>query len=76
MSHEDRSEISFIIMEAKEHAQFLDSWRVSQVKGECNSITHDLAHLARRSVDSAVWLCCALACVADQIASDCNSIHA
>ncbi|OEL33915.1 hypothetical protein BAE44_0005066 [Dichanthelium oligosanthes] len=39
-----------------------DSWSIIQVKRECNSIAHDLAHLARCNADSAVWLGRAPAC--------------
>jgi hypothetical protein len=54
VSKEDRSEISFIIAEAKEHAHMMVKWRVTQAKRECNAIAHNLAHLARRSSDSEV----------------------
>jgi ribonuclease HI len=53
-SNVDRSEISFIIAEARERAQLLVNWRVAQVKRECNAIAHELAHLARRSFVSSV----------------------
>lgn len=73
---EDQSEISFIISTAKEHVQMLVGWRVIQVKRECNSIAHDLAHLARCYSDSAFWLRSAPACVTEQVTKDCNSIYA
>jgi ribonuclease HI len=75
-SNVDRSEISFIIAEAREHAQLLVSWHVAQVKRECNVIAHELAHLARRSFVSSVSLGQAPACVMAQVVSDCTSIPA
>jgi hypothetical protein len=75
-SKEDRSDFSFVILEAKEHAQALDEWRVSQVKRECNLIAHELAQLARRESDSTIWLACVPRCVTDLVISDCNSIFA
>jgi hypothetical protein len=75
-SKEDRSDFSFVILEAKEHAQALDEWRVSQVKRECNLIAHELAQLARRESDSAIWLGRVPRCVTDLVISDCNSIFA
>jgi ribonuclease HI len=45
-SKEDRSKASFIVAEAREHAQLLSEWCAVQVNRGCNSIAHDLAHLA------------------------------
>jgi hypothetical protein len=72
-SKEDRSEASFIVVETREHAQLLHEWRMAQVKRECNSIAHDLVHLARRSAQSVFWLVRAPACVTDQVNSECNT---
>jgi hypothetical protein len=41
-----RSNIIFLIVEVMEFAQLLASREVVHVKGGCNSITHELAHLA------------------------------
>ena len=61
---------TFIIAEAKEHAQLLGSWRIAKVKRECNSVAHELAQLARRNVHSAVWRDQAPACVHDLLKND------
>jgi ribonuclease HI len=52
-NNDNRSEIGLIIREAKEHTQVLVNWRVVQAKRECNSVAHNLAHLARRSAETA-----------------------
>jgi hypothetical protein len=44
---QDRSEIRFIMADAKKQAQLLADWRVAQVKREGNSVPHELAQLAR-----------------------------
>lgn len=69
----DRSEIGFIIMEAREMIQLLVDWKVVLVKRECNSVADELAQLARRTAHTAVWLGRAPVCVMDLINSDCNS---
>jgi ribonuclease HI len=71
-SEEDRSEISFIIREAKAHAQWLAGWDVTQANRECNIVAHELAHLARRTANTSFWLGRAPACVTDQVIADCN----
>lgn len=53
---EDRSEICFMLAEARELAQLLDRWEVIKVRRESNSIAHELAHLARGNCHTAVWL--------------------
>ena len=60
-SKEDRSEISFIIVEAQPHrstpnCQRNQEWKIVQVKRECYITAHELAHLARRNNHTAVWL--------------------
>jgi hypothetical protein len=42
----DRSELRYVVMEAKEYLQLL-------VKRECNKVVHDLAQLARRNMHTA-----------------------
>jgi ribonuclease HI len=72
---EDRSEIGFIVADAKKQAQLLADWRVAQVKREGNSVAHELAQLARRvNVNTEVPLGAAPACVLPLIASDCNHL--
>jgi len=71
-AEEDRSALSFILLEAKDHARMLPQWRIAKVKRECNSVANELAQLARRNMHSAVWLGRALACVADIVKNDCN----
>jgi hypothetical protein len=73
LSKEYRSKIIFIIAEAKEHAHMMVKWRVTQAKRECNAFAHNIAHLARRSSESEVWLGRAPACVVDLVVADCNS---
>ena len=55
-AQEDRSSLSFVIAEAKTQARVLVDWRVAKVKRECNLVAHELAHLARRNIHSAVWI--------------------
>jgi hypothetical protein len=66
-SEENRSEASFVLREASEHARLLQEWRACQVTREFNSITNDLAHLARRSGHSDLWLGRAPSRVTDQV---------
>jgi len=56
MQEEDRSTITFILLEAKDQAQMLSKWRVAKVKRECNLVANEIAHLARRTTHTAVWL--------------------
>jgi ribonuclease HI len=53
---EDRSEIGFVVAEAKELLQVLVEWNVAQVKREGNLVAHELARLARRDGSSEVHL--------------------
>jgi len=69
---EDRSALSFILAEAKDHARLLPGWRMVKVKRECNSTANELAHLARRNTHSAVLLGRAPACVDDIVKNDCT----
>jgi ribonuclease HI len=69
---EDRSAISFILMEAKDQARLLPEWRVAKVRRECNLVANDLAQLAKRSMHTAVWLGRAPACVESTVANDCT----
>ena len=55
-AEEDRSALSFILLEAKDHARMLPQWRIAKVKRECNIVAHELAALAWRNTHSAVWL--------------------
>jgi hypothetical protein len=71
---EDRSEISFLIGEAKEHTRLLEDWGVVHAKRECNHIAHELAQLGRRSANAAAWIGRAPACVTDLISADCISV--
>lgn len=43
---DDRSDLSFIVAEAKELAQLLVDWRIDLVKRDCNAVANELAHLA------------------------------
>jgi len=54
LQSKDRSEISFVIVEAQPHrstpnCQRNQEWKIVQVKRECYVIAHELAHLARRN---------------------------
>ena len=69
---EDRSALRFILEVAKDQAQVLVDWRITKVKRESNLVAHELAHFARRSMHSAVWLGRAPACVEGLIKNDCN----
>ncbi|KAF8691185.1 hypothetical protein HU200_040302 [Digitaria exilis] len=66
---EDRSDIGFIIAEARELGILLPEWKVALVKRECNTITNELA----RTAHTAVWIGQAPTCVKALIVSDCNS---
>jgi hypothetical protein len=68
---EDRPAVSFILLEAKDQARMLSEWRVAKVKRECNLVANKLAHLARRTTHTAVWLGHAPACVDDIVKNDC-----
>ena len=54
---EDRSTITFILLEAKEQAQMLSKWRVAKVKRECNLVANELAHLVKKCTQTAVPEC-------------------
>jgi hypothetical protein len=69
---EDRSALSVILLEAKDQARILSEWRVSKVKRECNLVANELAHLARRTTHTAVWLGRAPACVDDIVKNNCT----
>ena len=69
---EERSAISFILSEARDHATMLEDWSVVKVKRECNRVANELAHLARRSMHTTVWLGRAPACVEAIVVSDCT----
>ena len=69
---EDRSSIRFLLAEIKDQAQLLPEWRVDKVKRECNLVAHELAHLARRNIHTAVWLGRTPACVHYLVKNDCN----
>uniref|UniRef100_K4A2A6 RNase H type-1 domain-containing protein n=1 Tax=Setaria italica TaxID=4555 RepID=K4A2A6_SETIT len=69
-----QSEISFIINEAKDHGQLLESWEVVQVRRECNLVAHELAQLARRNIHTACWLGQAPTCVLDLVTNECNHL--
>jgi ribonuclease HI len=73
-NNEDRSEISFLIGEAKEHTRLLEDWGVLHAKRECNHIAHELAQLGRRSANAAAWIGRAPACVTDLISADYISV--
>jgi hypothetical protein len=47
---EDRSEIGYVIEEAKGLTRLLNEWRISHVKREGNNVGNALASLARHSV--------------------------
>jgi uncharacterized protein with PhoU and TrkA domain len=68
---EDHSAVSFIMAEAKDHANLLVDWHIAKVKRECNLVAHELASLATRNTHTAVWLDHSHACVADLI-KDCK----
>jgi hypothetical protein len=50
----------------------LAGWDVTQDNRECNIVAHELAHLARRTPNTSLWLGRAPACVTDQVIADCN----
>ncbi|WVZ55445.1 hypothetical protein U9M48_006105 [Paspalum notatum var. saurae] len=52
----DKSDICFLIAEAREFGSTLPEWRVSKVKREDNCVAHELAQLARHNTSTAVWL--------------------
>lgn len=68
----DRSDIGFIVSEARELAQLLVDWKIVLVKRDCNAVANELAQLARRTAHTAVWLGRAPACVMDLITLDCT----
>ena len=55
-AQEDRSEIGFVIEEAKGLTRLLNDWRISRVKREGNNVGNALASLARHSKMSKAWL--------------------
>lgn len=65
---EDRSALSVILLEAR----MLSEWRVAKVKRDCNLVANELAHLARRTTHTVVWLGRALACIDDIIKNNCT----
>lgn len=69
----DRSDIGFIVSEAKELTKLLVEWKVVLVKRECNAVANSLARLARRNAHTAVWLGQAPVCALDLLAADCNT---
>ena len=71
-AREDRSELRWTILEAKEYLQLLSEWKIKKVKRDYNGVAHELAHLARQNVHSATWLRQAPACVVDLLKHDCN----
>jgi uncharacterized protein with PhoU and TrkA domain len=50
---EDHSAVSFIMAEAKDHANLLVDWHIAKVKRECNLVAHELASLATRNTHTA-----------------------
>ncbi|WVZ52945.1 hypothetical protein U9M48_003943, partial [Paspalum notatum var. saurae] len=68
---EDRSDLCFLIAEARELGRSLPVWRISKVKRENNFVAHELAQLARQNTHTATWLGQAPACVRDLITTDC-----
>lgn len=70
---DDRSEIGFIVAEARELAQLLVEWKVAQVKRGCNEVANKLAQLARKTTHTAVYQGHAPACVEDLVAAECNT---
>lgn len=74
MQHgEDKSDITFVMAEARELTQLLLEWKVALVRRDCNAVANELAQLARRSTHTAVWLGQAPACVLDLLNADCTS---
>lgn len=71
---EDRSEIGFLIQEAKELMAIMPQVKVQKVRREQNIISHELANLARRDVHTAVWLRQVPACIVRLVEQDCNSL--
>lgn len=70
---DDRSDLSFVMVEARELAHLLVDWRVELVSRVCNMVANELAYLARRNTHTAVWLGQAPVCVVDLIKADCNT---
>jgi ribonuclease HI len=70
----DRSELRFIILEAKEYMQMLVEWKCHKVKRVCNKVAHELAHLARRNRHTTTWWRWAPVCVTDLLKTDCNTL--
>jgi len=68
---QDRSEIGFIIEEAKGLARLLYEWRISQVKRENNQVANDLA---RCSKSQEVSWGLAPVCVEEALDVDCTNI--
>jgi ribonuclease HI len=74
----DYSDISFIIVESKDHGQLQVDCKVVEVERErereSNLVANELSHLARRNTHSVVWLGTAPACVLTLIKNDCNAL--
>jgi ribonuclease HI len=67
-----RSCLKFTIDEAIEAGSKLPQWKIIHMRRESNSVSHELAQLAKRTKDSAVWRFAAPVCVEQIIARECN----
>jgi hypothetical protein len=72
-NNEDRSELRWTILEAKEYLQTLPDWKIRKVRRECNKVPHELANLARCNIHTATWLRQAPAWIIDLLNIDRNS---
>jgi ribonuclease HI len=70
----DRSPLKFIVDEAREAGDSLAEWTVVYKRRESNSVAHELAQLAKRSRESAVWQLAVPACVEQIIARECTCV--
>ena len=71
---EQRSPSMFLVKEICDLARGMPSIHFHHVKGEQNVVAHELAQLAKRLFQSAVWHNRAPTCVEQLVAHDCNPV--
>jgi hypothetical protein len=70
----DRARFSGIIEEIKASMLLLPEVKVSKIGRECNRVAHELASLARRTLQCAVWRSQAPSCISELLKIDCISL--
>lgn len=58
----DRSNIGYVIAEARELTHILVDWKVTLVKEHCIPVANELAKLVRKNSHTIVWLVQTLVC--------------